>query len=102
MFLDLKGLVLSLVPLTNDAIHVYIGMTAYLGCCILLRRPLSWWPALLPGAVVGMAIEVVDIAHGSHPLWSLKDILNQNFWPVTVWFVIRHLAVTDYRERGSR
>lgn len=99
LFSDLKGLALALLPLTNDAIHIYIGLTGYLGCCVVLRRPLSWWPALVPAAVFGLAIEVVDIAHGSHPLWSLKDIINQNVWPVTVWFVVRYLAVADDRQR---
>ena len=101
MLLYLKGLFLSLIPLTNDAIHIYIGLTSYLGICVLLRRPLSWWPALVPGAVVGLAIEMVDIAHGSHPLWSLKDTINQNLWPVTVWFVVRYLAVDAAGRRAD-
>jgi hypothetical protein len=101
MFLDLKGHLLSLIPLTNDAIHIYIGLVSYLGLCVVLRRPLSWWPALVPGAVVGLAIEVVDIAHGAHPLWSLKDTINQNLWPVAVWFVVRYLAVGEAERRSD-
>ncbi len=100
MLWDLKGYILSLVPLTNDAIHVYIGMTSYLGLCVALRRPLSWWPALVPGALLGLAMEVVDLAQGSHPLWSLKDVLNQNAWPVAVWVVVRYLAVAGDERHG--
>jgi hypothetical protein len=78
---DIKGFILSMIPMTNDGLHIYMGMSCYLATCLLLRRPLSWVPALVPGIALSLLMETVDIAHGSHWTWSLKDILNTNFWP---------------------
>jgi hypothetical protein len=87
LYTDLKGFILSTIPMTNDAMHIYMGMSCYLATCIVFRRPLNWLPALLPGIALSLAIETIDIAHGSHWSWSLKDILNTTFWPAVIVYM---------------
>jgi hypothetical protein len=89
---EIRHALLAVVPLTNDAIHVYIGMLCLLSTCLLMRRPLSWWPALVPGFLISVLIEVFDLAHGSHWTWSLKDIINTNFWPIALVLLANRLA----------
>jgi hypothetical protein len=48
MINEIRTILLAVIPLTNDAIHVYIGMLCLLSTCLLFRRSLAWWPALTP------------------------------------------------------
>ena len=93
MIHEIRTALLALVPLTNDAIHVYIGMLCLLSTCLLMKRPLSWWPALIPGFLISVLIEVFDLAQGSHWTWGLKDIVNTNLWPVVLVVVADRLGV---------
>jgi hypothetical protein len=95
MIHEFRTALLAVVPLTNDAIHIYIGMLCLLSTCLLLRRPLNWWPALLPGFVVSVLIEAFDLMHGSHWTWSLKDIINTNLWPVIMVLLANRLGVRE-------
>jgi hypothetical protein len=94
MITEIRTVLLAVVPLTNDAIHVYIGMLCLLSTCLLFRRSLAWWPALIPGFIVSVLIEIFDLTQGSHWTWSLKDIVNTNFWPVTLVLLASRLGVS--------
>jgi hypothetical protein len=48
MINEIRTILLAVIPLTNDAIHVYIRMLCLLSTCLLFRRSLAWWPALTP------------------------------------------------------
>ena len=97
MINEIRTTLLAVIPLTNDAIHVYIGMLCLLATCLLFRRSLAWWPALMPGFVVSVLIEIFDLTQGSHWTWSLKDIVNTNLWPVALFLLASRLDVS--RER---
>jgi len=90
---ELRTFLLAVIPLTNDAIHIYIGMLCLLTTCLLCQKSLAWWPALLPGLAVSLFIEVLDLMHGSPWTWSLKDIINTNLWPVVLVILAGRLGV---------
>jgi hypothetical protein len=85
----IKLVVLSIVPLTKDALHVYIGCAALLATAALLRWPLSSPKVLAPGLLLSLAMEVVDLRDGyreGHVRWrdSCHDIVNTNLIPLTI------------------
>jgi hypothetical protein len=90
-----KLVVLSLVPLTKDAVHVYIGCGCLLGAAALLRWPLSSFRVLVPGLLVSLAMEVVDLRDGLREDnlnlgASLHDLVNTNLIPlIVVWLARR-------------
>jgi hypothetical protein len=94
---EIRTTLLAVIPLTNDAIHIYIGMLCLLATCLLFRRSLTWWPALIPGFVVSVLIEIFDAVQGSHWTWSLKDIVNTNLWPVVLVLLADRLGTTRSR-----
>ena len=94
---EIRTTLLAVIPLTNDAIHIYIGMLCLLAACLLFRRSLAWWPALIPGFVVSVLIEIFDAVQGSHWTWSLKDIVNTNLWPVVLVLLADRLGTTRSR-----
>ena len=99
----LKLRVLSIVPLAKDAIHVYIGFGCYAATLLLFRLPLGSGRALIPGFLVSLAMEYVDLrdnlrAHG-RLLWadSLKDIVNTNLIPLAIVLLARLRAASHRR-----
>jgi hypothetical protein len=85
---------LAYVPVSKDAAHVYIGMICLLFALLALRIPLRAYRALLPGLVVALAMEVLDIRDDlsvGQPRWgaSLHDIVNTNLLPVVLVTVAR-------------
>jgi hypothetical protein len=80
---------LAVLPLTKDAIHIYIGFLCFLVALILFRRSLSSYTALIPGLLVAMALEVFDLRDGFSWLASLKDIINTNLMPFVLVLLAR-------------
>ncbi|HEX4959872.1 MAG TPA: hypothetical protein VF173_03465 [Thermoanaerobaculia bacterium] len=80
--------VLAILPLTKDAIHVYVGFVCLLGALIVLRRRLSSFQALIPGLVISIAMEVLDLRDGFPWPASVHDLVNTNLLP----FVLVTLA----------
>ncbi len=88
--INFQGLKLQLVSLLNvskDAFHIYIGFLCYLISIKVFKvNPLSW-KVLLLGIVISLSLEVKDlldnISDFGHPLWfnSLHDIINTNVIP---------------------
>lgn len=91
----LKLRVLSVLPLAKDAFHVYIGFGCYAATAILFRLPLGSGRALIPGFLISLAMELVDlrdnVRDGGRPLWadSLKDIVNTNLIPLAIMTLAR-------------
>jgi hypothetical protein len=90
----IKLVVLSLLPLTKDAIHVYVGCACLLATASLLRWPLSSVKVLLPGLVLSLAMEVVDLRDGwrqHKPHWagSIHDLVNTNLIPAAIVVLAR-------------
>ncbi|OGS05557.1 MAG: hypothetical protein A3G41_08180 [Elusimicrobia bacterium RIFCSPLOWO2_12_FULL_59_9] len=84
----------ALLRLSKDAIHIYVGAACLLLAITLFRCPLRSWRALLPGLLLSIFMESMDLWDDVHSLghlrWtaSLHDVLNTNFLP----FVIVNLA----------
>jgi hypothetical protein len=88
------GLV-SILGLSKDALHVYVGLGVFFLAHLVLRRPLR---SLLPlalvllAAIAGEALDMRDdLATLGYWRWqaSLGDILNTLFWPSVVWLLAR-------------
>lgn len=87
--------VLSVIPLAKDAVHVYVGIAALLVAALLLRIPLVSFRALLPGLILSILMEVLDLRDDMAWLgyfrWSasLKDVLNTNAIPLLIVVLAR-------------
>lgn len=79
----------SVLPLTKDAIHVYIGFLCLLLALILFRRSLSSFTALVPGLVVSVAMEILDLRDGYSWTESVKDLINTNLIPFLLVLLTR-------------
>lgn len=79
---------LAVLPLTKDAIHIYIGFVLLLIALIVFRRRLSSYQALIPGLLVSLVMEVFDLRDGYSLGASVHDIINTNLLP----FVLVTLA----------
>jgi hypothetical protein len=91
---DFKLLWLSVLPITKDAIHIYIGFLALLVALIVFRRRITSYWALAPGLVLSLAMEVFDLRDGFGWGASLKDLVNTNLIPLLLvqlarWRLIR-------------
>jgi hypothetical protein len=90
----IKLVVLQVLPLTKDAVHVYIGCACLLAAASLLRWPLSSYKVLLPGLLLALAMEVFDLRDGwrqneVHWAGSVKDIVNTNVIPIAIVLLAR-------------
>jgi hypothetical protein len=84
----LKLWLLAALPLTKDAIHVYIGFLCLLVALIVLRRRLTSYWALVPGLLVSVTMEIFDLRDGYGWTASIHDLINTNLMP----FVLVTLA----------
>jgi hypothetical protein len=79
----------SVLPLTKDAIHIYVGFLCLLGSVIVWRRKLSSWWALLPGFLLSLLMEYFDLRDGFGWAASLHDIINTNLMPLVLVLLAR-------------
>ena len=84
----------SVLPLTKDAIHIYVGFLCLLGSLIVWRRKLTSWWALLPGFLLSLLMEYFDLRDGFGWAASLHDVVNTNLLPLVLvllarWEVLR-------------
>ncbi|HYO16077.1 MAG TPA: hypothetical protein VE685_22995 [Thermoanaerobaculia bacterium] len=75
---------LAVLPLTKDAIHVYIGFLCLLIALIVFRRRLTSYWAVVPGLVVSVLMEILDLRDGYDWVASAKDLVNTNLIPVVL------------------
>jgi hypothetical protein len=80
----LKLWVLAVIPLTKDAIHIYIGFLCLLTALIVFRRRLSSYQALIPGLLVSITMEIFDLRDGYGWAASVHDLVNTNLMPFVV------------------
>ena len=92
--------ILSIVPLAKDGVHIYVGVLALLVSALLLRLPIRGYRVLLPGLVLSLVMEALDLRDDMTWLgyfrWSasLKDVINTNALP----FVLVTLARRGFFE----
>jgi hypothetical protein len=75
---------LAVLPLTKDAIHVYIGFLCLLIALIVFRRRLTSYWAIVPGLVVSVLMEILDLRDGYNWVASAKDLVNTNLIPLVL------------------
>ncbi len=101
-----KRFAMQVTHLSQDALHVYVGLLLLVGLCVALRKPLgSWlpWVVVLAAALAGEAVDMRgDFAHNGIWNWheSLHDVLNTIFWP-TVLSVLGRLGWLPGSHRSS-
>lgn len=87
------------VDLAKDALHVYVGLTLFLGAALLFRWNLRSWKPLAVVAVAALAGEVWDLrdslVYGTpiHPWGNWKDIWNTMFWPAALTLIARRTSL---------
>ena len=94
------------VLLAKDAVHVYIGFGCYAATILLLRLPLGSGRALLPGLLVSLGMEALDLRddwNGGHLHWaaSVKDVVNTNLIPCAVVLLARIGRPASFKRAGA-
>jgi hypothetical protein len=93
----LKNFIVTLLHLSKDATHIYIGFFSLIAAVVILRKPLTSSIVLLPGLLISFGIEVLDVLVDyleAKPIrWtaSVHDLMNTNLIPVLLvtlafWF----------------
>jgi hypothetical protein len=89
----------SMLGLSKDALHVYVGLAVFLGASVVFRKPLS---SVVPLALVvlaalaGEALDMRDdLASLGHWRWqaSLGDIANTVLVPMVIWTLARFRVI---------
>lgn len=86
----IKQLLVDTFALPKDAIHVYVGIGCLVVAVVVLRIGISSYRALLPGIVVSVALELLDLGNtGDYPAamrWggALRDLVTTNLAPYLV------------------
>jgi hypothetical protein len=98
-----KLAIISVVGLSKDALHVYVGLAVFFAAVLVLRRPLrsAWpWAAVLAVACLGELLDAIDDTR-SFGYWrvgaSMHDILNTLFWPTVLLLLARFTRIFDIR-----
>ncbi|WP_040641728.1 hypothetical protein [Psychrobacter aquaticus] len=99
-FYSLKINIIEATGLERDALHIYVGIAAYLVSLMILRpifktQSTRQLIALIIATGVAIAGEVLDIRYnirtGIGVRWgeSIHDILNTCFWPYALYALMR-------------
>lgn len=76
MYASFKATVWGAVPAGGDATEILLGFTVFLIALLVFRRPLKAWSAIVPVAVVGGLVALLDVlALGQGGLAALRDLL---------------------------
>ena len=90
-----KLIIIQASGLSQDALHVYVGLAVFLVAAALLRRPLRSIVPLLLVVIVASVGELLDMRDDivSFGYWrwgaSLHDVLNTLFWPTVLFLLAR-------------
>lgn len=91
----IKLFILKYLPLSKDAVHVHLGLTALLVWIAISRKPICSWIALIPVLILAVLMEVLDLRDDMASLgyfrWgaSLHDVVNTIFWPFILVLVFK-------------
>jgi hypothetical protein len=83
----------TVLPLTKDAIHVYIGFLCLVFALVVLRRRLTSFWALAPGVLLSLVMEYFDLRDGFRWIESVKDLVNTNLIPLMLVLLARWRAI---------
>ena len=94
-FQTAKLVVADTIGLSKDALHVYVGLGAFLLTALILRVPLRDWRPLTVAFLVALSGEIWDLIEwanrGNALQWdsSWHDLWNTMFWPTMLFVLAR-------------
>ena len=98
-FQSFKHDLVQAAALSKDALHIYVGLIAFLVVAAFARSGLRSTVALLVVlglAVVGEVLDLRDEMHArEHLKWwaSVHDLINTCFWPLVLWLMARYTRI---------
>ncbi len=98
---------MNVVPLSKDAVHIYIGLVVFFAAVALWKRGRIQFACLVPVSVVALGMEAFDLFDDYRSFgylrWdaSLHDVVNTVFWPVLIVMLVK-LGAIDQKNPGRR
>ena len=88
---QLKEQLGTVTGMSEDLIHVHIGLAIFVLTALLLRKRMRSPIPLIAVAVFELANEAVDYHAGAgwRPLGSALDVVNTLFWPFVLFLLAR-------------
>lgn len=92
---QLKSEILSVVGLSKDSVHLYIGVGCFLLSILVLRFAPTAYRSLILGLVVSLAMEAMDLRDNvryretTRLMASLHDLVNTNLLPYLIVVSLR-------------
>ena len=92
---QLKGQILSVVGLSKDAVHLYIGIGCFLVSILVLRFAPTAYRSLALGLLFSFVMEALDLRDNvryretTRALASLHDVVNTNLLPYLIVVALR-------------
>jgi uncharacterized membrane protein YqgA involved in biofilm formation len=100
-FQGFKHEIVQFAALSKDALHIYVGLAAFLLAAAVARKGLKSVFPLLAVVVIAVAGELLDARDDFRNLgrWrigaSLHDLLNTILWPLVLWLLARYSRVMN-------
>ncbi|WP_114520096.1 hypothetical protein [Altererythrobacter sp. ZODW24] len=98
-----KTVLVDNLDLTKDALHIYVALIVFFGCCLLFKwKAHQWkpWLAVLAVAAIGEAWDIRDNWVYDRPIvlaWNFKDLWNTMLAPTIIMLLARYTRV--FRKR---
>lgn len=92
---ELKLQVLNCIDLSKDAIHIHIGLVAFLLAILFWKKGRASAACLIPVFLIATAMEVLDLRDDWQTLgyfrWSasIHDLGNTTLWPLAIYLWLR-------------
>lgn len=92
---SIKLVIIAATGLSKDALHIYVGLAAFLTSAAVLGKPLRSivpWLVVVAIAIAGEVVDMRDdVASLGYWRWSasLHDILNTLFWPTVLMLLAK-------------
>jgi hypothetical protein len=90
---------ISILGLSKDALHVYVGLVVFFAAAALLKKKLhSAYPLAMViavasiGEILDARDDVADLGHWRVSA-SMHDIVNTMFWPAVLFALARYTKV---------
>lgn len=102
---SIKPIIEEVLGLSRDAIHIHIGFMCFFIAALVMRKKLT--PQLLiPGLVVSVAMEVMDVYDSMkfgkiYVAASVHDLVNTNLIPVMIYVLLALRAREKVSEQSD-
>jgi hypothetical protein len=91
--------IMNALPLSKDAVHIYIGLIVFFSAVILWKKGRILPSCLVPVLVVALGMETFDLVDDwrsfGYLRWSASfhDLLNTTFWPLIMVVLAKLRAI---------